>query len=51
MIKEFSSILINENATVKDALKQLDKNEEKILFIVEEDNKLIGSLTDGDIRR
>lgn len=51
MIKEFSSILLNENATVKDALKQLDKNEEKILFIVEDENKLVGSLTDGDIRR
>lgn len=51
MIKEFSSILINENATVKDALKHLDKNEEKILFVVKEDNKLIGSLTDGDVRR
>ncbi|GAB4461224.1 MAG: nucleotidyltransferase family protein [Bacteroidales bacterium] len=51
MLKEFSSILINKNASVKDALKQLDKNEEKILFIVEDDNKLIGSLTDGDIRR
>lgn len=51
MIKEFSSILISKTATVKEALKQLDKNEEKILFIVEDDNKLIGSLTDGDIRR
>ncbi len=51
MIKEFKSILINKNATVKDAMKQLDKTAEKILFVVEGDNILVGSLTDGDIRR
>ena len=51
MIKDFSSILINKDLTVKDAMKQLDKTAEKILFVVEEDNKLVGSLTDGDIRR
>ena len=51
MIKEFESILINKDASVKDAMKQLDKTAEKILFVVEEDNKLVGSLTDGDIRR
>lgn len=51
MIKEFSSILINENATVKDAMKLLDKTAEKILFVVKDDNILLGSLTDGDIRR
>lgn len=51
MIKEFSSILINENATVKDAMMQLDKTAEKILFVVKDNNTLVGSLTDGDIRR
>lgn len=51
MIKEFESILIKENASVKEAMKQLDRTAEKILFVIEEDTKLIGSLTDGDIRR
>ncbi len=51
MIKEFKSILINKNATIKDAMKQLDKTAEKILFVVDENIKLVGSLTDGDIRR
>lgn len=51
MIKEFSNILINKSASVKDAMKQLDKTAEKILFVVQENNKLVGSLTDGDIRR
>lgn len=51
MIEEFSKILINELATVKDAMKQLDITAEKILFVVKGDNVLVGSLTDGDIRR
>lgn len=51
MIKEFANILINKDATVKEALKKLDKNIEKILFVINDNNKLIGSLTDGDIRR
>jgi len=51
MIKQFSNILINPNATIKEAMKQLDKTAEKILFVVEDENILIGSLTDGDIRR
>jgi dTDP-glucose pyrophosphorylase/CBS domain-containing protein len=51
MMQEYSNILIDKNASIKDAMKQLDKNTEKILFVVEDSNKLIGSLTDGDIRR
>ena len=50
MTKEFSSILIDKSASVKDAMKQLDITAEKILFVVE-NNKLFGSLSDGDIRR
>lgn len=51
MLKQFENIIINKSATVKEAMKQLDKTAEKILFVVENGNKLIGSLTDGDIRR
>lgn len=51
MKNEFEKILVDINKTVKDALKLLDSNEEKILFVVDHSRKLIGSLTDGDIRR
>ncbi|UTH00864.1 nucleotidyltransferase family protein [Macrococcoides canis] len=43
--------LIYPNITVKDALKKLDKSKKKILFVVEPNHKLLGSITDGDIRR
>ena len=53
MIEEFSNILINSNVSVREAMKQLDKDKtaEKVLFVVTEGKTLIGSLTDGDIRR
>jgi len=40
------------NSTVKETLKQLDTlASDAILFLVDEENKLLGSLTDGDLRR
>ncbi len=51
MVNHFSEILINKYTTVKSALKQLDTTAGKILFVVNESNKLFGSISDGDIRR
>lgn len=44
-------ILINETQSIKDALKKIDKAESKVLLVVDEDNKLLGTVTDGDVRR
>lgn len=46
--------IINVKENARKALLQLDTlpdNETRTLFVVEEDHKLAGSLTDGDIRR
>ncbi|WP_406242638.1 CBS domain-containing protein [Tissierella carlieri] len=43
-------LFINEDLSIKEAIKKLDETAKKILLVVE-DNKLIGVLTDGDIRR
>lgn len=51
MIKEYSEILLNHTASVKEAMKHLDKTAEKIVFIIDDQYRLIGSLSDGDIRR
>jgi len=50
-LQQFKSIIIDQSAPVKEALVRLEQNEQKILFVVENGNRLIGSLTDGDIRR
>lgn len=44
--------LINKETFVREALKKLnDLSIDAILFVVDENRKLIGSLTDGDLRR
>ncbi|MBU5310753.1 nucleotidyltransferase family protein [Tissierella carlieri] len=43
-------LFINEDLSIKEAIKKLDETAKKILLVVE-NNKLIGVLTDGDIRR
>lgn len=44
--------IINQNDSVREALVKLDKlGNDAILFVVDEKNKLLGSLTDGDLRR
>ncbi len=44
-------LFINEEATIKEALKKLDKTAEKVLFVVDKNKSLLGTITDGDIRR
>lgn len=51
-MQPFRRHLLNINATVKDALKALNLlAADAILFIVDENDVLKGSLTDGDLRR
>ena len=51
MNKDIEKLLVRENTDIKQAMKQIDLTEKKILFVVEDGMKLIGTLTDGDIRR
>src|SRR6185437_16700251 len=45
------SFLIAATASLRQAMEQLERTEEKILFVVDECLRVAGSLTDGDIRR
>ena len=40
-----------ETLTVSRAMQQIDKNTCGILFLVDKENKLLGCITDGDVRR
>lgn len=46
-----SKIKISPKVSIKEALKKIDEVGRRILFVCDEDDRLIGSLTDGDIRR
>jgi dTDP-glucose pyrophosphorylase len=51
-MRKYTDHLILLGSKIKDALLQLNElNLDNILFVVDENNKLIGTLTDGDIRR
>lgn len=45
------NLLILDNKNLKQAFFKLNKNGEKILFVVNKNKKLLGSLSDGDIRK
>jgi dTDP-glucose pyrophosphorylase len=48
---EVTPFLVPPYYTIRQAMERLERTEEKIVFVVDEDCGLIGSLTDGDIRR
>ena len=48
---DIKSICFSELKSVKDAMKVLNSNALQILLAVDNQNKLVGTLTDGDIRR
>lgn len=51
-MNSLTTYLIPTGSTILEALDQLNKQVwDPILFVVDADNKLVGSLTDGDIRR
>ena len=45
------NITVYPSATIKEAMETLDKTAEKVLLVVDDKKKLIGTLSDGDVRR
>lgn len=50
-MKPWRKALVNSDVTLEQAIEVLDKAALRIALIVSEDNKLLGTLTDGDVRR
>ncbi|MDY3203750.1 MAG: nucleotidyltransferase family protein [Arcobacter sp.] len=50
-MKNIENLLITEKTTIKEALKIIDKGALRIALVSDENNKLLGTLSDGDIRR
>lgn len=49
---DFKNHIVHTSFTLKDSLKKLNSiKDQKILFVVNDQNKLVGSITDGDLRR
>lgn len=52
-MKNFQQFILHDTSSIKDALIALDRNSNDILtlIIVDREGKMVGSLTDGDVRR
>ena len=52
-MEDYSKYLINEQASIKDALVALNNlsDDTLVLFVTNSDQQMVGTLTDGDIRR
>ncbi len=46
-----AKLLIAPQASLREALQQLEATERKVLFVADDDHRLLGTLTDGDVRR
>lgn len=50
-MERLKKIIVKPGVSIKQALKQMDEAGEKILFVGDDDNRLLGVVTDGDIRK
>ena len=48
---DYKKLIGLTNITVSEAMQQIDQNARGILFLVDQEKKLVGCITDGDIRR
>lgn len=48
---ELISLLISPDMSLKQAMQKLGETQQKILFVIDEAKKLLGTVNDGDIRR
>ena len=49
--EHLGAFLIAQTASVVEAMQKIDLNAKGILFVIDENDKLSGVITDGDIRR
>jgi len=48
---KLKSLLIPDSTSIKQAMQKLNNTSVQILFVIDKDDKLLGTVTDGDIRR
>lgn len=49
--EQLEKFIASKDITIIEAMQRIDKNARNILYIINEDGSLFGSLTDGDVRR
>lgn len=50
-MEKLKKVIINSDLNIKQVLKHMDDASEKTLFVIDNKDRFLGSVTDGDIRR
>jgi len=50
-MKDLKPLVVSPSTSIKEAMAQMDRNHEQILLVAGRGRELIGTLTDGDVRR
>ncbi|GAB4175189.1 MAG: nucleotidyltransferase family protein [Thalassobaculales bacterium] len=50
-MQDIAAILIGPQARVLDAIERIDRSTTQIVLVVDDERRLLGTLTDGDVRR
>jgi dTDP-glucose pyrophosphorylase/CBS domain-containing protein len=50
-MKKYQDILLKKDSSIKEALQVIDKGAMRIAIVLDDDEKVVGTLSDGDIRR
>jgi len=51
MDERYRKVLIRPNVCIREALKQMNEAALQVLVVVDEENRIVGIITDGDVRR
>ncbi len=50
-MQDYKNVLVKKEATIKEALEIIDKGAIRIAIVLDEKDRVVGTLSDGDIRR
>ncbi|MBB3213008.1 dTDP-glucose pyrophosphorylase [Herbaspirillum sp. Sphag1AN] len=50
-MNKWKEVLVSQDVSIKDAIQMLDRSGMQIVLVVDGDGRLLGTVTDGDVRR
>jgi len=50
-MSKWKEVLVSQDVSIKDAIQMLDRSGMQIVLVVDDDGRLLGTVTDGDVRR
>ena len=50
-MKNIEDITVKESISILEVMKIIDESSKQIAIVIDENNKLLGTISDGDIRR